>query len=615
MKRILYGNRSLTINEIETMKRIYSFMVAAVASFAAISCTQELDNNIPEQTGETVVFTAYTDGADVKANLNGKKSTWENGDKITILNGSNGFDFSTTDEGAQADFTYVGDDFSGEKFIAVYPSGNYTANVEGKTVNAYIPTYQKAHVGNYSTYSGEEGVTATLAVAYSENQSLEFKNACALLKFNVSNENITHVKFYGNNQEAITGNMLVSLDGDNSINSVVGQKTTFKWEDGSSSDLFGTWVEMHAHVSDDDKFFKAGEDNVYYIAVAPCVFTKGFAVKVKVDGVEHEIKKYNDAYTLKPNTILNLGTLTYDPNVVDASAYGLVGSFQGWDPANSIAMEYVSDGWIVARNVELYKDDAFKFVNGKTWDDVNYGASSVLEDGVPAKAVKGGSNIMVGKNGIHDLYLNPNAEEVKAICVEEYTDIKVQIKVVNERTSWTSVNMYLWYEENGNKVDITTSPGPALTKDASGNYVYELDGKYIGETIYYVFSNNGADKTDQDNLVASRNGHSLTISSLPPAKFTMTLDTSTLTTYWGTTAYLYVWTDAPKVEPLGGWPGKKMTYNSSKKEFTCDIPSEYIGKKLNFIVHNNSGWQTADKVMNPVKEEQTYKGNANLGLN
>ena len=40
------------------MKKIYSLMVAAVAMFAAASCTQELENNAPEAKGETVVYTA-----------------------------------------------------------------------------------------------------------------------------------------------------------------------------------------------------------------------------------------------------------------------------------------------------------------------------------------------------------------------------------------------------------------------------------------------------------------------------------------------------------------------------------------------------------------------------
>ena len=56
-------------------------MFAAVAAFAAASCAQELDNQLPE--GEKVVFEASVDGADTKVTLDGKVSKWESG-KLTI---------------------------------------------------------------------------------------------------------------------------------------------------------------------------------------------------------------------------------------------------------------------------------------------------------------------------------------------------------------------------------------------------------------------------------------------------------------------------------------------------------------------------------------------------
>ena len=158
------------------------FMVAAVALMALVSCNKEVTPSEEiAPVGETVTFEASVDGADTKVALNGKMSNWENGDKITIHNADGGYEFATTDEGTKANFTYVGDDFSGDKFIAVYPAGSYTADVEAKTVNAYIPTYQKANLGGYSTDS-DKGVTATLAIAYSESQSLQFKKCTSILE-------------------------------------------------------------------------------------------------------------------------------------------------------------------------------------------------------------------------------------------------------------------------------------------------------------------------------------------------------------------------------------------------------------------------------------------------
>ena len=582
MKKISSGNRCLTIKTKKEMKKNL-FMVAAVALMALVSCNKEVtpsEENAP--VGEIVTFEASVDGADTKVALNGKISNWENGDKITVHNGDNGYEFSTIDEGTKANFTYVGDDFSGEKFIAVYPSGSYTADVEAKTVNAYIPTYQKANLGGYSTDS-DKGVTATLAIAYSESQSLQFKNACALLKFTVSNENITHVKFYGNNNEAISGNMLVTLAKDNTIETVEGQETTFTWEDKTTTEQFGTWVEMHAYEGENDKFFKNGEENVYYMAVAPQVFTKGFAIKVTIDGEEHEIKKYEKEYTLKQNTILNLGTLTYDPNKVDASAYGVVGSFQegdGWDVANPVAMEYVSDGWIVAKNVELYKDDEFKFAKDKSWK-VSYGTSTVttLDEGKEIPVVTDNSqNMKVSKNGKYNLYLNPNAKKVKVECVEEYTDLMVTI-TINNKANWSPLTISLW---DGDKVIVEDA-------EVSGNK-YPISGNYIGSTLDYQLKS-GSKTSEEANVAITRSGATIILEE-QVIKFTFMLDTANAKQWFGTTAKMHVWETGTSFDT--SWPGHTLTYDGNYT-WHINIPSELVGKKMNYIIHNGNGWQSPDQ--------------------
>ena len=601
MKKLSIGNRCLTIKTKKEMKKNL-FMVAAVALMALVSCNKEVTTSEEiAPVGETVTFEASVDGAETKVALNGKMSNWENGDKITIHNGDGGYEFATTDEGTKANFTYVGDDFSGDKFIAVYPAGSYTADVEAKTVNAYIPTYQKANLGGYSTYS-EEGLTSTLAIAYSENQSLQFKNACALLKFTVSNENITHVKFYGNNEEAISGNMLVTLAEDNTIKTVEGQKTSFTWPDKSTTEQFGTWVEMHAYESENDKFFKAGEENVYYIAVAPHVFAKGFAIKVIIDEVEHEVKKYEKEYTLKPNTILNLGTLSYDPNKVDASAYGLVGSFQTpttWDVANPVAMEYVSDGWIVAKNVELYKNDEFKFVKDKSWD-VSYGTSSVtvLENNVEAAVVTSGSqNMKVSKNGKYNLYLNPYANKVKVECVEEYTDLKVNITIDN-KANWSPLYITL---KNGNEV---IADNATVT-----NNKYQISGDYIGSTLTCTLSN-GTKTSDVMNVAITKTGATVTLEETI-IKLKVQLNTANAKQWWGNTMKIHVWDTGTSFDT--SWPGNTMT-SEGNYTWSIIVPSELVGKTIKYLVHNGNGWQSKDSTVTIKAEGNTVTGST-IGIN
>lgn len=577
------------------------FKIAAVALLAAVACNKELPSEqVPA--GDVVTFEASVDGADTRATLNGKMSNWENGDKITIHNGNRGYELSTTDEGTKANFTYVGDDFSGEKFIAVYPSGDYTANVEAKTVNAYIPTYQKGHVGNYPMYSANAGLTATLAVAYSETQSLKFKNACALLKFTVSNENITHVKFYGNSEEAVSGNMLVTLAEDNTVKTVEGQKTNFTWEDQTTTEQFGTWAEMHVYENDSDKFFKAGEENVYYLAVAPQVFAKGFAIKVTIDEVEHEVKKYEEEYTLKPNTILNLGTLTYDPNVVDASAYGVVGSFQTpttWDAANPVTMEYVSDGWIVAKSVELYKSDEFKFVKDKSWD-VSYGTSSVttLENNVETKVVTSGSqNMKVSKNGKYDLYLNPNANLVKVECVEEYTDLTVDLTIDN-KANWSPLTISLW---DGNTQIVTNA-------DVTDNK-YPISGDYIGSTLTCQLSS-GSKTSEKMNVAVTKTGATVTLEETI-IKLKFQLNTANAKQWWGSTTKIHIWNTGTSFDT--SWPGNTMT-SEGNYTWSIIVPSELVGKTINFLVHNGNGWQSKDSTVTIKAEGNTVTGSS-IGVN
>ena len=325
MKKLSIGNRSQTINESMTMKRIYSFMFAAVAAFAAASCAQELENNqVPA--GETVTFTAVADGVDTKAALNEgtKYSEWEAGDAITVHNGTKGFEFKTEKAGSRATFSYTGNDFGGEKFLAVYPSGK-SFDVANKVVKAYIPTWQQAKAGTYNH-------AAAVAVAYSENDLFNFKNATALLKFTVNTDNVTHVVFHGNGSEAITGDVNITL-GEEGVETVQCLETEFtedKWNEETQQNdkitvnKYGTWVECYAwddnslvdDPSDDTKYFTKGQ--TYYIAVAPQVFDGGVTVKFRIDkGEELVVKTTAKKVETKINTILNLGELEYVAPVVE----------------------------------------------------------------------------------------------------------------------------------------------------------------------------------------------------------------------------------------------------------------------------------------------------------
>ncbi len=293
------------------MRKFYSFMLAAVAAAVAVSCTEEFQEKDQRPAGETVTFTASVDGAYTKTVLDGKKSMWKNGDAITIHNGTKGFDFTTADEGTTADFSYDGGDFTAENGVmAVYPAGEYTADVAKRTVKASIPTWQQAVAGSYNPF-------AALAVAYSETNSLEFRNAVALLKFRVSNPNVSHVTFFSNAGEAITGDVEVVLDEDNAIESVTPLKTpTTVWveEVETIEDQYRTYVEIFAYQNDDNKFFAVGKD--YYIAIAPQTFSQGYGIEFSFDDNKNskfKVREYTKgSVTLEAGVIYDMGELEYE---------------------------------------------------------------------------------------------------------------------------------------------------------------------------------------------------------------------------------------------------------------------------------------------------------------
>ena len=383
MKKLSLGN-SLTIKKAKTMKQNL-FMIAAVA-IAAVACNKELPGEqVP--TGEVVTFEASVDGADTKVSLDGKVSKWENGDKITIHNGTKGYEFSTADAGAKANFTYAGNDFTGEKFMAVYPAGNYTADVEAKTVTGVvIPEKQVLVAGSFPKNSA-------FAVAYSETQSLSFKNAVALLKFKVSGDDITYGCFYADGGKGdLTGKYSVSYNEGNPILTTVEGKQ---------------WADFHMNDA------VLSEDATYYLAVAPATFATGFGLSL--NGVE--VKKHTGAFTLERNHIYDLGTLEYKKVDPSTLRWGICGDMNSWSSDISMTLE---GDWFVAKEVAVAAGQAFKFRANGSWD-VNRGipgdAEPVTVVAGEQKAVEHNGKNMTVAAGTYNIYLSKDCTKMKVEAV------------------------------------------------------------------------------------------------------------------------------------------------------------------------------------------------------
>ena len=540
------------------MKKIL-FMVAAVA-LAMVSCNKEEINTpaLPQE-GEAsdIVFVAeFDNGAETKTALGDvvdgvRQATWVKGDAISI----NSTTFTAVADGARTEFTTTSSfDQDAKPFRAVYPSTSY----KGSAV--VIPMSQDGTFEN-----------ASISVAESDDLSLKFTNVSSILKFQVSASCET-----------------VTFE---STNSIAGQ-ITIKYTEGVMVPDYTSLTQPQKKITvTADGGFVVGKD--YYVAVKPGVqqFT------VTIDGFVS--KASAKEVTVVRSKIMNLGTLTYDSKYVDASAYGLVGSFQGWDVANPVAMEYVSDGWIVAKNVELYKNDEFKFAKDKNWD-VSYGTPSVtvIEEGKETTVVNSNSqNMKVSKNGKYNLYLNVTAKKVKVECVEEYTDLMVNITIDN-KANWSPLTITL---KEGNTVI-------ADKVTVTGNK-YSISGDYIGSTLTCQFFS-GSKQSAVMNVAITKNGATVTLEETV-IKLKVQLNTANAKQWWGNTMKIHVWGTGTSFDT--SWPGNTMT-SEGNYTWSIIVPSELVGKKINYLVHNGNGWQSKDATVTIAAAGNTVTGSS-IGIN
>ena len=154
-----------------------------------------------------VSYTAYADGVDTKAVLDGKVSKWQGEESIALVGKKGTHKFTAAVEGvsSQATFNYAGEGTYDEtEVLAVYPyaSGAYGGDFDDMYVSSVtIPSNQTAVAGSYDP-------SAAVAVAHSTNTTLKFKNATALLKFTMGSSGVKNVTVWGEMSEVeIEGEM------------------------------------------------------------------------------------------------------------------------------------------------------------------------------------------------------------------------------------------------------------------------------------------------------------------------------------------------------------------------------------------------------------------------
>ena len=458
------------------------FMIAAVA-IAAVACNKELpQEQIP--VGEAKVYSAIADGNETKAVLNGKATNWENGDAILIYDGTSAAKYVTSLEtpAPNADFVIADGEtaLAGEKVIAVYPEWadgykSSVADVEGKTLNkAYLASNQNAKAGSYDP-------NTAIAMAYSEDANLEFKNATALLKFTVANENVKTVTVYSIGGEKITGEW--ALDYNNGA-----PKATPAEGDASAG-----WVELSAG----EGTFEVGTE--YFISVYPQILAGGFGLEFGFEGVSAKqlVKKYESSVEFKRNVILNLGNLEFtgtiepeEPEEVVVDYWAVVGSMlDNWASEKKMTLD---GDWYVVEGIELTTTDQFKFrANGDANWTINRGAEGaadgvLIADNVETTVIQGGKNFAVATDGVYSLYINKYANKVKVVRTGDIVVVEPGTTTPGEDSEWAVYAQFgseTWSEV---MMKTTTREGLFVVENKTMNAYNKLLIKKYNDTAWKV---------------------------------------------------------------------------------------------------------------------------------
>lgn len=434
------------------MRRICSFLFAAVAMISAVSCNQELMDGPVVADKAAKTLTAMFDGAETKALLSeGTKTSWEYLDTILVYNGyyTSRYVTHVKDSSYVAEFEVAEQDeaLAGDKFIAVYPlwaDGYMTSyvDIDRLTIDeVYLEMNQKARAGSYDPRTA-------ISMAYTEDTTLVFKNATALLKFQVLNEGVKSVTVWTHNGEPIAGSW--SLDYND------GEPVATPFESNDENDVrTANWVELHAG----DKTFEVGKD--YYISVFPQVAEYGFTVEFGFEGSSKKLaaKSTDNSVEFQRNVILNLGAIEFTGEVPVVTGWGIAGELNAWgETADDIALKQYEDGLFVAYEVE-FPDGEFKIRKNNDWGEGNYGMvnESVMEANHAYDVCAEGANMYVSA-GIYDIWLDENAKRVyvmePGVSIDEAVEPSAPVEtwyLVGDFNDWTADEAYMmefvdgWY--------------------------------------------------------------------------------------------------------------------------------------------------------------------------
>lgn len=277
-----------------TMRKI-SIIAALVVAMTAVSCVKEMQTETPAPENNGAVTFEASFGAATKAVLEPgateSKVAWEAGDQVGVFADEGNFLYKAQNAGYSTTLsTDVADVPAEGPYYALYPYDADAVLAEG-VVTTTLPAVQTAVLGSFTTH---------LSVAQAVENKFAFKNVCGLVGVKIDAENVTKIVLEGNNGEIVAG----------AINVTVADAPT--------------WTAVAEHGVTSVTLAPAEgtlAKGVYYFAVLPQTFEKGFNVKAYKGDDAFVLRNVASAYELKRSDIVGSKAFGIEGEGTEASPY------------------------------------------------------------------------------------------------------------------------------------------------------------------------------------------------------------------------------------------------------------------------------------------------------
>lgn len=261
-------------------KNIISMLCFAALLTTLVSCTDDEQAETMPDNKVFMNFVAGTDDVTRTMLIENNAVAWETGDEISMFDPTDNNRFSTSQSGPSVTFTGMANEAS-SIYYALYPYDE-KATISGTTITTTLNANQISRAGSFA-----KGLNPSVAIT--GNEQLNFKNACAVVKFTLNSGSnvVKKAVFRGNNGELLAGTIIIDAASNDPSASVQ--------TEGAAPEVTLTGD------------FTSG--STYYFVVAPGTLSNGLTLTLYDENGNGYMRSGSKETNLTAGHILNLGTI------------------------------------------------------------------------------------------------------------------------------------------------------------------------------------------------------------------------------------------------------------------------------------------------------------------